>query len=177
MNEKEYEAVKLAENFLSIEGMRDTVISVMMPTILEELKKVGIDQRPTITNTNGVHNQTNTNGVDPIQFPTTQPQPQQPQPQQKLQLHQVMNLLQVLGPYLGPILGLTPANNDNTDSFEKGMRIFSQYDAIKESGKREYVELISTLTGSLTNRTDRDPAEVMGQIAKTQLNNENESSN
>ena len=88
-----------------------------------------------------------------------------------------MNLLQVLGPYLGPILGLTPANNDNTDSFEKGMRIFSQYDAIKESGNREYVELISTLTGSLTNRTDRDPAEVMGQIAKTQLNNENESSN
>jgi len=171
------ETITIAENFLAIDGMQETVINLLMPSILDELKKVGIDKRPT---------NTNTNGVDPIQFPTPEPQPQQPRPQQpqpvpqqKVQMDQILGLLQAFAPYLknlGPLLGLAPATDNNPDSFERGMKIFSQYDAIKESGKREYVELISTLTQNLTNRTNRDPAEVMGQIAKTELNNENDPS-
>lgn len=161
--------INIAQNFLaSDEGMQDIVIELLMPKILDSLKSHGIEPGHQ-QSTNGVHNTNGQRPDDPIPFPNNPEVPQQQMPQQKLQMEQVMNLLQVLGPYLGPLLGLTPQSNDNTDSFEKGMRIFSQYDAIKESGKREYVELLSTLTGNLTNRTDRDPAEVMGQIAQIEL--------
>lgn len=174
------ETLKIAQRFLDVDGMQDTVISLLMPTILDELKKVGIDQQPTVTNTNGVHNQTSPNGVDPIQFPEQNipTPPAQVNGQQKIQLDQVVNLLQVLGPFLGPLLGLTPAQNTNTNGLQEGMKIYNEFEQIKRNGQNDILEIMSTLTGTIVNRTDRDPAEVLGNLSNIKLDrNRNETSN
>ena len=175
------ETLEVAKRFLDIEGMQETVINLLMPDILQQLKIHGIEPGHQ-QSTNGVH----ANGQrpdDPIPFPNEnvphQPQPQpQPQPQQKLQMDQVMSLLQVLGPYLGPLLGLTPPQNNNSNGLVEGMKIYNEFDQIKRSGQNDILEIMATLTGSLTNRTDRDPAEVLGNLSKIQLDrNKNEGSN
>ena len=172
------DTLEVAKRFLDIEGMQETVINLLMPDILEQLKQHGIEPGHQ-QSTNGGYNNQNTGPIvdDPIPFPTQQPLPQ-PQPQQKLQMEQVLSLLQVLGPYLGPLLGLTPPQNNNSNGLVEGMKIYNEFDQIKRSGQNDILEIMATLTGSLTNRTDRDPAEVLGNLSKIQLDrNKNEGSN
>ena len=147
------ETLEVAKRFLDIEGMQETVINLLMPDILQQLKIHGIEPGHQ-QSTNGVH----ANGQrpdDPIPFPNEnvphQPQPQpQPQPQQ----------------------------NNNSNGLVEGMKIYNEFDQIKRSGQNDILEIMATLTGSLTNRTDRDPAEVLGNLSKIQLDrNKNEGSN
>ena len=63
--------------------------------ILDSLKSHGIEPGHQ-QSTNGVHNTNGQRPDDPIPFPNNPEVPQQQMPQQKLQMEQVMNLLQVL---------------------------------------------------------------------------------
>tara|TARA_R100001594_G_C4049563_1_gene264784 strand:- start:2850 stop:3416 length:567 start_codon:yes stop_codon:yes gene_type:complete len=171
---------EMAENFLAVPGMENLIVDILTPKILERLEDYGINRQTTAGMNGGVSNNPNQplnpNQDQPLQYPQPVPvQPPAPEVQQKqsLDANQIISLVQALLPVLGPALGLTaPASQNGSDSaLANALQTYGQIEGIKVQAQNNLLENLTMLTGTLTNRTDRDPAEVMGQLAEVNLNN------
>lgn len=166
------EMFEVAQSVLAYPGMENLIVDMLTPKILEVLKtQHGITAGQ--SNANQYSNQPS-NTDQPIPFPA-----QQPAPGPTLQTDQVISLVQALAPYLGPMLGLTPKPAENTQntSLNQALETYGLIEQIKVSAQDNMLNNLTQITGTLTNRTPRDPAEVLGQVAKANMNNKTEDTN
>ena len=166
---KNKEMFEVAQGVLAYPGMENLIVDMLTPKILEVLKtKHGITAGQ--SNANQYSNQPS-NTDQPIPFPT-----QQPAPAPALQTDQIISLVQALAPMLGPLLGLGPKPTDNTqnESLNQALQTYGLIEQIKVSAQDNLLNSLTTITGVVTNKTDRDPAEVLGQVARANMNNKKE---
>ena len=176
-NNSNNEMKEMAENFLAVPGMENLIVEMLTPKIVDKLQDYGI--KP---NENPTNNQQYTEQNPPLNFaqniPPTPVNPLPPvntpeiQQKQSLDANQLIGLVQALLPVIGPALGLTSQNqNQDNNGLNQALQTYGQIETIKVQAQNNLLENLTMLTGTLTNRTDRDPAEVLGELAQVNLNN------